>query len=559
MHGLSMDYQLTIPAILRRTESLFGAKKVVSRLADRSVHRYTYAECTRRAKRLATALARLGLRPGDRVATLCWNHYRHLEAYYAVPASGLVLHTLNLRLHPDELAYIASHAGDRAIIVDAVLWPLFEKFRARVPFEHVIVVADGASAPDRTLEYESLIEDIGDEDYSYPELDERAAGVMCYTSGTTGKPKGVVYSHRALVLHSMASSMMDTLAIGERDTVLAVVPMFHANAWGTPFTAALVGASQVFPGPHMDAKSIVELLAEEEVTIAAGVPTIWLGILQFLDANQGRYDLSRLHTMLVGGAAVPEAVVRALQERHGLHVLHAWGMTELAPLGSVSRLPSSLRGASSDVQYAYRAKQGPPAPFVEVRARGDEGLVPWDGATMGELEVRGPWVSCDYHDCAEGRVQFTDDGWFRTGDIVTLEANGYITIQDRAKDLVKSGGEWISTVALEGALVGHPDVTEAVVIAVPHPKWDERPLAVVVPSEGRSPTIEELNAFLAPSFSKWSLPDDVVLVASIPRTGTGKYLKSALREAYRGHFGTRTTAAGEARDGASKAVSAPSE
>jgi len=538
MDGLMMDYQLTITAMLRRTESMFGHKAIVSRRPDRSIERSTYGEALARARRLASGLERLGIRRGDRVATLCRNTLRHLEAYYGVPSSGAVLHTLNIRLHADELAYIATHAGDVALIVDQSLVPLAQQLAGRAPFRHLIVVRDdsGAPLPEGALDYEAVVAS-GDPSYEYPELAESDAAMMCYTSGTTGRPKGVLYSHRSLCLHTLGILISDVTGLTERDTVLAVVPMFHANAWGLPFGAAMIGAKQVMPGPNLDPASLVDLFERERVTMTAGVPTIWMGILQYLDANPTRHDLTPLRQMLVGGAAVPEPLIRAFQQRHGLHIQQGWGMTETSPVGSVSKIPTELADAPGDVQFAYRAKAGLPLPFVEIRARRDDGaLAPWDGETMGELEVRGPWVARAYYDSPESADRFTDDGWFRTGDIVTIDGRGCITIQDRAKDLVKSGGEWISSVALEGALLSHPDVAEAVVIAVPHAKWDERPLAVIVARAGCAPTLESVRAHLAPHFAKWSLPDDVVLVESIPRSGTGKYLKSVLRERFRDHL-----------------------
>ena len=543
MDGLMMDYPLTITAMLRRTESMFGQKEIVSRRPDRTIERSNYARALGRARRLASALARLGVGRGDRVATLCWNHLRHLEAYFGVPSSGAVLHTLNLRLHLDELSYIASHAGDVALIVDHSLAPLAEQLRQRIPFEHVIVVRETGELPlpDGTIDYEALVAS-GDPSYQYPDLAESEAAMMCYTSGTTGRPKGVLYSHRSLCLHTLGTLISDVTGITERDTVLAVVPMFHANAWGMPFTAAVSGARQVMPGPHLDAASLVELFERERVTMAAGVPTIWLGILQYLDANPTRHDLTPLRRMLVGGAAVPEPLIRAFQDRHGLHIQQGWGMTETSPVASVSKVTSDIADASTDVQFAYRAKAGIPLPFVEIRGRKDDGtLIPWDGDTMGELEVRGPWVARAYYNAPESADRFTDDGWFRTGDIVTIDARGCLTIQDRAKDLVKSGGEWISSVALEGALLSHPDVSEAVVIALPHAKWDERPVAVIVPREGRTPDLESVRAHLARAFAKWWLPDDVILVESIPRSGTGKYLKNVLRHQFRDRLMASTT------------------
>jgi fatty-acyl-CoA synthase len=535
MDGLMMDYPLTITAMLRRTESMFGFKEIVSRRADRSVERSTYRVALGRARRLASALQRLGVARGDRVATLCWNHLRHLEAYYGVPCSGAVVHTLNIRLHIDELAYIAAHAEDRVLIVDHSLLPLAEQLRKRVPIEHVVVVREDPNLPlpADVLDYDALVA-TGDPQYAYPELAETEAAMMCYTSGTTGRPKGVLYSHRSLCLHTLGILIGDVTSITERDTALAVVPMFHANAWGLPFSCAVAGARQVLPGPFLDAASLVELFEQERVTMSAGVPTIWLGILQYLDANPTRHDLSALRLMLVGGAAVPEPLIRAFQNRHGLHIRQGWGMTETSPVASVSKVTSDLEAATSDAQFAYRAKAGLPLPFVEIRARRDDGtLAPWDGEVMGELEVRGPWVAGSYYKAPEAADRFTDDGWFRTGDIVTIDGRGCITIQDRAKDLVKSGGEWISSVAIEGALLSHPDVSEAVVIALPHPKWDERPVAVIVPRADRAPTLESVREHLAPSFAKWWLPDAVILVDAIPRSGIGKYLKNVLRERYR--------------------------
>jgi fatty-acyl-CoA synthase len=531
---MMMDTPLSIPFLLRRAEHVLGHKTIASRRADRAIEERSYAQCVQRARQLAAGLDALGVKPGARVATFCWNHAQHLEAYYGVPASGRVLHTLNIRLHHDELTYIIGHAGDAAILVDKVLWPVFEPLRARIPDMPVIVVSDDGEVPAGTHDYERLVAAHVDAP-EFDTIDEDRGAVMCYTSGTTGRPKGVVYSHRALVLHSLGSALPDCLDLSESDTVLAVVPMFHANAWGLPFSCALVGASQVLPGPYLDPASLVELFESRRVTVSAGVPTIWHGLLKYLDANPGR-DLSTLRQLIVGGAAIPEATIRAFETRHGLRVVHAWGMTETTPLGSVSRVPSELADAPADDQYAWRATQGRPAPLVEVRARGDAGLVPWDGKTMGELEVRGPWVAAAYYESPESAGRWTSDGWFRTGDVVTIGPTGNITIQDRAKDLVKSGGEWISTVALESALLGHVAVAEAVVVAVPHADWSERPLAVVVPKPGCRPTIDELRAHLAPRFAKWWLPDAVVLVESLPKTGTGKYMKHEVRDAHRAHF-----------------------
>jgi fatty-acyl-CoA synthase len=532
MQGLIMDYQLNVPAILRRAEQHFGHKEIATRLPDKSWHRYTYAEFAPRAKRLGLALRKeLGLTDGDRVATFAWNHYQHLEVYIGAPVSGLVVHTLNLRLHPDDLTYIATHGGDRVLIADKVLWPLVANFVERVGFEHVVAVGDGPT-PDGAIEYEDLLDRVSTDEFEERDIDERAAAAMCYTSGTTGQPKGVLYSHRAIALHSLASTQTGTLGLKETDSVLPVVPMFHANAWGFPFTCTLVGAKQVFPGPHLDPESLLDAFVEEEVTVTGGVPTIWMGILQLLDAKPDGWDLSRLRSMIVGGSAAPRAMIEGFEKRHGLHVTHAWGMTEMAPLGTISELSSRELALPEDEQFAYRAKQGLPSPFVEIRARGPEGLVPWDGETMGELEVRGVWIPSSYHNAPEAADRWTDDGWFKTGDVVSIEPTGYIEIQDRSKDLVKSGGEWISTVALENALMGHAAVSEAAVIAVPDEKWAERPLAVVVLKEGGSATPEELSDHLAPHFARWWLPDRYEFVDEIPKTAVGKFRKTALRERF---------------------------
>jgi fatty-acyl-CoA synthase len=395
------------------------------------------------------------------------------------------------------------------------------------------------------LDYEQLLAAADVDRFTEPDLNERQAAAMCYTSGTTGRPKGVLYSHRAIALHSLVSAARDVMDLSEADVLVPVVPMFHANAWGLPFTCTLLGATQVYPGPHLDPASLLELCQAERATVAAGVPTIWLGLLQLLDQNPGAYDL-RLRTLIVGGQAAPRSMIEAFQERHGLTVLHAWGMTEMAPLGTVSRLTGDLREASPEEQYAYRAKQGQPAPFIEIRARGDGGFVPWDGATMGELEVRGPWVASAYHNSTDENDRFTDDGWLRTGDMVTIDPRGYVEITDRTKDVIKSGGEWISSVALENALMGHPAVAEAAVIAVPHPKWGERPLAVVVLKEGHAATAQELLSYLERDFARWWIPDGVEFVTEIPRTSVGKFRKSALRERFR-DYAVPTSAAADAR------------
>ena len=532
MKGLTSDYQLTLPTMLRRAEALYGPKEIVTRRPDKSFHRYTYADFVRRAKKLAVALGELGLRKSDRVATLAWNNHQHLEAYFGVPCAGLVLHTINPRLSADDLAYIIDHAEDRLLLVDETMVGLLSGFGDRVELDRVFVLSADGSAPEGLESYEDLISGAAEERFEYPDFDESDAAAMCYTSGTTGRPKGALYSHRAICLHSMASAMTDMLGIRERDVVMPVVPMFHVNAWGLPFTSTLVGAKQVLPGPHLDPESLLEDMSNEKVTITAGVPTIFLGILRKLDEDPDFYDLSSIRDMVIGGSAAPEGMIRAFEERHGLRVLHAWGMTETTPLGTVCTLSSLVDDAPEDEQYKVRATQGLPGPFIEVRARGDEGFVAWDGESMGELEIRGPWVSGAYFNTEEGTDKFTEDGWFKTGDIVTIDENGYVEIQDRTKDLIKSGGEWISSVALENGLMAHDAVAEAAVIAVPNERWGERPLGVVVLKEDAEATEEELLSHLASSHPKWSLPDAIEFVDEIPHTATGKALKMALRERY---------------------------
>jgi fatty-acyl-CoA synthase len=534
MQGLMMDFPLTLATIFRRAETLSPDREIVSRRPDKTLVRYTYADFAQRTRRLVRMFRTLGIRPGDRIATLCWSHSQHLEMYFAAPLAGAVLHTLNLRLHPDELAYVINHAEDRVLIVDATLAPLFAKVRANVSVPTVIVVGDDGGVLSGAIDYEGAIAAAAPVT-DLPDLDERTAAVMCYTTGTTGRAKGVLYSHRSLVLHSLGICLPDVLSIGEHDTVLPAVPMFHANGWGFPYACAMVGAKLVMPGPHLDPLSVLELLEGERVTIGGGVPTIWMSVLQALESCPRKYDLSALRYVLVGGSAPPPSLIRAL-DRYGIRILHAWGMTETSPLGSVSRIPAALGDVSEEEAYARRCTQGRPAPFVEIQARNEEGVVPWDGATVGELEVRGPWIVAAYFK-GEHADRFTADGWFKTGDIASIDARGTIVIQDRLKDVIKSGGEWISSVALENALMGHPAVAEAAVVAIAHPKWCERPLAVVVLKNGATASPDELRQFLAPQFPKFWLPDAFEFVDAIPRTAAGKFLKSALRERFKGYRG----------------------
>ncbi len=531
MDSTIMHYPLTLMHLLDRAKVLFPTVEIVSRRPDKSLHRTTYAEFHRRARALAEALTKAGIKPGNRVATLSWNHWVHLECYFGIPAAGGILHTLNLRLVPDEIAYIANHADDKFLIVDDVLLPLYNQFKDKVKFKHVIVVPYGGAVPAGMTNYEDFIA-TATGDFRYPEIAETDGCAMCYTSGTTGKPKGVVYSHRGMVLHSLTACTVDMLAMSQNDCILPVVPMFHANAWGIPFGATMVGAKQVFPGPHLDAESVLDLFEREQVTFSGGVPTVWLAILQNLESGKRKWNLHPQLRTVVGGSAAPPSMIERF-DKLGITTLHAWGMTEMSPLGTVAHPKPHIKKKGERAAYEYRAKQGVQAPFVDIRVMGEKGPQPWDGKSMGELEVRGPWIARAYHNYPDANDRWSDDGWFRTGDVCVVDSEGYMQITDRTKDLIKSGGEWISSVDLENAIMGHPAVAEAAVIAVPHPKWDERPVACVVKKQGVSVSETEIKTHLEGTFAKWQLPDAVVFVDSIPRTSTGKFLKLALREKFK--------------------------
>ena len=530
LNGRSMDdCPLTLTSVVERAERLYADREVVSRRPSGTCTRTTLGACASRARRIAGALSVLSVAEGDRVATLLWNQAEHLELYFAVPAMGAVIHTLNPRLPHDELAYIVNDAADTVIVVDESLLDTLESFSAGCDFAHIIVVTHTREAPAGMLDYESLI--TSGEPIQWATPNERRAAAMCYTSGTTGRPKGVVYSHRALVLHSLVAALPDQLGVSARDTVLPVVPMFHANAWGLPYAAALAGARLILPGPHLDPQSVLDLLADEHVTMTAGVPTVWMAVLAAIDAEPGRWDLSTLDRLVVGGAAVPRSMLEGF-DRHGLTVVQAWGMTETAPLGTVCRLPASLDESGADEQYEYRLRQGVPSPLFEIRARDDQGqLIAWDDAAIGELEVRGSWVAGSYHH-GQAAENFTPDGWFKTGDMVRIDSDGCIRICDRSKDLVKSGGEWISSVDLENQLMAHPAVAQAAVIAIPDGRWGERPLAVVALRGGATTSATELRAHLARDFAKWQLPDRFEFMAAIPCTATGKFKKTELRRQF---------------------------
>jgi len=535
MQGLMMDYPLTLTHILERARQLAPRKQIATKTAT-GIHRYSYAGMAERAGRLANALDRLGISPDGRVATFAWNSYRHLEIYFAAPCSGRVLHTLNIRLFPDQVVYIANHAEDEIVFVDAALLPAMEKLAPQLTcVRHYVVMADGelpATSLPNAISYEELLADASP-NYSWPRLDENSACAMCYTSGTTGNPKGAVYSHRSMFLHAMMVCTADSVAVSERDVVMPVVPMFHANAWGLPYAATMAGAAQVFPGQFLDGKSLAELIQNERVTVPAGVPTIWMGLLQVLE--QQPYDISSIRVMPVGGSAAPQTMIERYETRFGAPILHAWGMTELSPIGTVSRLKSHMIEWPSDARFQVRAKQWPVVPGVEARIVDIDGqALPWDGQSFGELQVRGPWVISGYYHDERGADSF-QDGWFRTGDVATIDEEGFVQIVDRTKDLVKSGGEWISTVELENEIMAHPQVLEAAVIAVQHPRWQERPLACVVPRPEAQASLSpgEILSFLSDRVAKWQLPDEVIFIESVPKTSVGKFDKKVLRERFK--------------------------
>jgi fatty-acyl-CoA synthase len=529
MTSTMMDVPLTIDLIVDRAERWMGDAEVVSRRPDRSLARTNYRSVMARARRLARALVGAGIQKGDRVATLMWNHAEHLEAYFGIPLAGAVTHTLNLRLHPDEIAYIANDAGDRLVIVDDVLLPLLDKVIAGGgKFERVIVVGNAGEREG----YERFLE--GATDAALPVLAESDGLATCYTSGTTGKPKGVVYSHRSTMLHTLVAALPDSLNLSRADTLLPVVPMFHVNAWGIPYIAAMIGAKLVFPGPYLDPPSLLELLANERVTCAAGVPTIWLGIREAMDAAPGQWKLMPGLRMVVGGSAAPEQLIRDF-DRLGMTLIHAWGMTEMSPVGLVSRVPPQLADADEAIKYRMRAKQGVPPPLVEVRVRNEAGDVARDDKTSGEVLVRGPCIAGSYVGGATPE-RWTADGFFRTGDVARVDDHGYVQLTDRIADLIKSGGEWIASQELENALMGHPAVREAAVIGVPHPRWSERPIAIYVLKPGATATIDDLRAHLAAKFPKFWVPDAFEMIEAIPRTSAGKFQKNALRDRYRTYF-----------------------
>ena len=538
MLGLMGERPLLISAIISHAAAYHGDVEVVSRTVEGGTHRYTYAEAERRAKRLARALLRLGVKPGDRIGTLAWNTYRHFELYYGISGIGAVCHTINPRLFDDQIVYIIKHAADRLLFVDPTFLPLIERLAPNLPSDcRLVLLADEASVPATRLPslapYERLIAD-EDDDFEWPEFDERTAASLCYTSGTTGRPKGALYSHRSTVLHAYGISLPDAISVSALDVVCPVVPMFHACGWGIPYAAPMNGAKLVLPGPRLDGASLYELFEAEGVTYCLGVPTVWLGFAAYLSSAGAR--CSTLRRVLSGGAAVPLAMIEAFA-RHGIDMRQGWGMTEMSPLGTTAALKAKHLELDRKAQSAVLTKQGRPVFGVEMKVVDDNGHVqPHDGKSLGELLVRGPWIVSAYFEDAEASAAAVEkDGWFHTGDVVTIDPDGYMQIVDRRKDVIKSGGEWISSIDLENAAIAHQDVAEAAVIAVPHPRWGERPLLIVAPRPGGRPDRDGVLALLADQFPRWMLPDNVVVVEELPHTATGKVMKTRLREMFGDH------------------------
>ena len=536
MQGLMMESELLISSILRHADLNYGDREIVSVTADNPLHRCTYADCFRRARQLANALDALGLERGDRIATLAWNDYRHLESYYAIGGAGYVCPTVNPRLFPEQIVYIINHAEDRWVFVDLLIVPLIEQIADQLPgVEGFVIMTDDDHMPETKLKnavsYESLIRDESDH-YEWPVFDERSATALCYTSGTTGNPKGVLYSHRSTILHAYAAVMPEVMDLKSSDSVLPVVPLFHVNAWGIPYAALMVGCKLVFPGPKMgDGEALFQLMEQEGVTLSLGVPTVWLALLQYAE-NAGK-TLDRLERTIIGGAAVPEAMIRQFRDIHDVDVIQGWGMTEMSPLGTVSTPKSGTEHLDGDELIKLKAKAGRGIFGVEMRIMNDEGEeLPWDGVAYGALQVRGPWICSDYFKLEGDSDAHTADGWFDTGDVATIDELGYMAITDRTKDVIKSGGEWISSIDIENTAMGHEAVAEAAVIGVPHPKWTERPLLIIIKADGAELTAEEILGWLDGRIAKWWIPDDVVFVDEIPHTATGKIKKIELRKQF---------------------------
>src|SRR5450432_1756418 len=541
MRSTMMDVPLSLNHLLERAGTLFAQNQIVSRLPDKSLRQHSYGDYHRRTRKLAAALQALGLKKGDRVATLSWNHHAHLECYFGIPAAGGVMHTLNLRLAPDEIGWIAEDAEDRFLVVDDILLPLYRQFADKHGFEKVIVFPFSGAPVDTAagfVDYEALLASADADRFEFAPHDENDAVSMCYTSGTTGRPKGVVYSHRSTVLHTLVGCLDEAWRLQTADVLLPVTPMFHANCWGLPYGAVMMGSKIVFPGPHLHPDDLLDLIKAEPPTLSLGVPTIWLGLIQryerALAEEPGRWQLPAGMRSMVGGAAVPEVLIRAF-DRHGVWLVQGWGMTETSPLATVAVRSDS---ESADERYRRAAMAGVPVPLVDVRIRADDGKdAPWDGKSVGEIQVRGPFVTGSYHGVPVSDEKFTKDGWLRTGDVAAMDSLAYVRITDRTKDLIKSGGEWISSVDLENALMAHPAIAEAAVIAIPDLKWSERPLACIVVKPGQGGDNELLAAalgahLLAHGFAKWQLPDRYEVIDAVPRTSTGKFWKLKLRERF---------------------------
>jgi fatty-acyl-CoA synthase len=543
MNGLMMQKQLLISSLIVHADRHHGDTEIVSRRVEGDIHRYTFHDCHRRARQMASALTSLGVNPSERIGTLAWNGYRHLELYYGVSGMGAILHTINPRLHEDQVAYIANHAEDQYIFFDLTFLPLIKAVSGRCKtVKAFIAMTDHAHMPndagiDNLLCYEDLIQQ-GSSDYSWPILDEDAASTLCYTSGTTGNPKGALYSHRSSLLHTYAAALPDALNCSARDVILPVVPMFHVNAWGLPYIACMVGAKLVFPGPALDGKSLYELLEAEQVTLSAGVPTVWQGLLGHLEATGQQF--SSMKRTIIGGAACTPAMLRKFQEAYGVAVLHVWGMTELSPIGTVGAMKAKHFEMSVEERYAVQSKQGRTVFGVDMKIVGADGIeLPWDGATSGDLMVRGPWVVRDYfRNEGDSPLQLVREGqgWFPTGDVAIIDADGFMQITDRSKDVIKSGGEWIGSIDLENIAMAHPAISQAACIAAKHAKWDERPLLIVVTKPQAELKREELLAFYEGKIAKWWTPDDVIFVDEIPLGATGKVQKNRLREQFGDHL-----------------------
>ncbi|MBV8575334.1 MAG: long-chain-fatty-acid--CoA ligase [Acetobacteraceae bacterium] len=542
MEGLMQRHPLMISALLTHAARHHPNAEVVSKTVEGAIHRYTYKEAERRARRLARVLLRLGVEPHDRIGTIAWNGHRHFEIYYATAGMGAICHTINPRLHPNDLSYMIGHASDRLLFADTTFAPLIAAVapRVRESVRAVVMMTDAANMPDLALApgmdllcYETLMAE-SDEDYAWPVFDENTASTLCYTSGTTGRPKGVLYSHRSTWLHAYAVNQADALALRATDRVLPVVPMFHVNAWGTPYTGPMSGATLVMPGRHLDGASLHALMNEERVTMAAGVPTVWMGLLQHLQASGGR--LETVKRMLIGGSACPQLLIEAFDREYGVRVTQGWGMTEISPVGAINAPKPAHAGLSESASIRQRLKQGRILPGLDVKIVNDAGKeLPWDGVQFGDLLVRGPWVCSAYFGDPPGSA-CDAEGWFATGDVATIDPNGYIELTDRSKDVIKSGGEWISSITLENIALSHPEVAEAAVVGAIHPRWDERPLLIVVPKQGCAPTPESVLSVYEGKVPRWWLPDAVAIVPELPHTATGKLLKTALRAQYRDYL-----------------------